>query len=284
MKLIGSSASPYVRKVRIVMAEKKLDYRFIEENVWADDTTIATSNPLGKVPCLVMEGGEAVFDSRVIVEYLDTLSPVGRLIPTQGRERAEVKTWEALADGVMDAGVLARLEATWKDRRDGERSQAWIDRQLGKVHAGLKAMSQGLGEKPLLQRHPPEPVRRGGGLRPGLAGVPVSGNRMAHRASEPGAPARQAHAAAQLRGDPAPLKPGTASTWGRRAAQPACCPQKPKARTLRMRAFCGRNKKSCEASRNELEREGGEALQDFSRTGPKGFATRNWKTQHGGQA
>ncbi|NEI53294.1 glutathione S-transferase, partial [Rhizobium leguminosarum] len=74
MKLIGSSASPYVRKVRIVMAEKKLDYRFIEENVWADDTTIATSNPLGKVPCLVMEGGEAVFDSRVIVEYLDTLS------------------------------------------------------------------------------------------------------------------------------------------------------------------------------------------------------------------
>ncbi|WCM88608.1 glutathione S-transferase family protein [Acidovorax sp. NCPPB 3576] len=148
MKLIGSSASPYVRKVRIVMAEKKLDYRFIEEDVWADDTTIATSNPLGKVPCLVMEGGEAVFDSRVIVEYLDTLSPVGRLIPTQGRERAEVKTWEALADGVMDAGVLARLESRWAGRQEGERSQAWIDRQLGKVEAGIKAMAQGLGEKP----------------------------------------------------------------------------------------------------------------------------------------
>ncbi|SDD08995.1 glutathione S-transferase [Paracidovorax valerianellae] len=148
MKLIGSSASPYVRKVRIVMAEKKLDYRFLEEDVWAEDTTIATSNPLGKVPCLVMEGGEAVFDSRVIVEYLDTLSPVGRLIPTQGRERAEVKTWEALADGVMDAGVLARLESRWAGRQDGERSQAWIDRQLGKVDAGIKAMAQGLGEKP----------------------------------------------------------------------------------------------------------------------------------------
>ncbi|GKT25016.1 glutathione S-transferase N-terminal domain-containing protein [Acidovorax sp. SUPP3334] len=148
MKLIGSSASPYVRKVRIVMAEKKLDYRFLEEDVWAEDTTIATSNPLGKVPCLVMEGGEAVFDSRVIVEYLDTLSPVGRLIPTQGRERAEVKTWEALADGVMDAGVLARLESRWAGRQDGERSQAWIDRQLGKVNAGIKAMAQGLGEKP----------------------------------------------------------------------------------------------------------------------------------------
>jgi glutathione S-transferase len=148
MKLIGSLASPYVRKVRIVMAEKKLDYQFVDEEVWADATTIARSNPLGKVPCLVMEGGEAVFDSRVIVEYLDTLSPVGRLIPTQGRERAEVKTWEALADGVMDAGVLARLEAGWAHRAEGERSQAWIDRQLGKVNAGLKAISQGLGDKP----------------------------------------------------------------------------------------------------------------------------------------
>lgn len=148
MKLIGSLSSPYVRKVRIVMAEKKLDYQFVDEDVWADATTIARSNPLGKVPCLVMEGGEAVFDSRVIVEYLDTLSPVGRLIPTQGRERAEVKTWEALADGVMDAGVLARLEAGWAHRAEGERSQAWIDRQLGKVNAGLKAISQGLGDKP----------------------------------------------------------------------------------------------------------------------------------------
>ena len=67
MKLIGSLASPYVRKVRIVMAEKKLDYQFADEDVWADATTIARSNPLGKVPCLVMEGGEAVFDSRVTV-------------------------------------------------------------------------------------------------------------------------------------------------------------------------------------------------------------------------
>jgi len=148
MKLIGSTASPYVRKVRVVMAEKKLDYRFQEDNVWAEDTAINASNPLGKVPCLVMEGCEAMFDSRVIVEYLDTLSPVGRLIPTTGRERAEVKTWEALADGVLDAGVLARLEATWAGRQDGERCQAWIDRQHGKVRAGLAAMSQGLGEKP----------------------------------------------------------------------------------------------------------------------------------------
>ena len=92
MKLIGTISSPYVRKVRIVMAEKKLDYEFMIDDVWSSDTAIQSSNPLGKVPCLVMEGGEALFDSRVIVEYLDTLSPVGKLIPPSGRERAEVKT------------------------------------------------------------------------------------------------------------------------------------------------------------------------------------------------
>ena len=148
MKLIGSLSSPYVRKVRIVMAEKKLDYEFVTEDVWAADTTISQSNPLGKVPCLVMEGGEALFDSRVIVEYLDTLSPVGKLIPAVGRERAEVKTWEALADGVLDALILARMEANWPHRAKEQRSQAWIDRQLDKTRVSLKAMSQGLGEKP----------------------------------------------------------------------------------------------------------------------------------------
>jgi len=147
MKLLGSPTSPYVRKVRIVMAEKKLDYQFAVEDVWGSDA-ILKSNPLGKVPCLIMEGGEAVFDSRVIVEYVDTLSPVGRLIPSQGRERVEIRTWEALADGLLDAAILARLEQTWPGRAEGERCGAWIDRQMTKVHATLKAMGQGLGEKP----------------------------------------------------------------------------------------------------------------------------------------
>ncbi len=148
MKLIGSSSSPYVRKVRITMAEKKLDYQYVTDNVWSPDTRIGDSNPLGKVPCLVMEGAEALFDSRVIVEYLDTLSPVGKLIPPNGRERAEVKTWEALADGLLDAAILARLEANWDGRSKAQRSQEWIDRQLGKVLAGVKAMSRGLADKP----------------------------------------------------------------------------------------------------------------------------------------
>jgi glutathione S-transferase len=147
MKLIGALTSPYVRKVRIVMAEKKLDFQLVLEDVWNTDKVLE-SNPLGKVPCLVMEGGEAVFDSRVIVEYLDTLSPVGKLIPPAGRERAEVRTWEALADGLVDASILARLEATWKGRAEGERSQAWIDRQMSRVDSALQAMARGLGERP----------------------------------------------------------------------------------------------------------------------------------------
>ena len=148
MKLIGALTSPYVRKVRIVMAEKKLDYKLVLEDVWATSTTINDANPLGKVPCLIMEGGEALFDSRVIVEYVDTLSPVGRLIPEKGRERAEVRTWEALADGVMDAAILARLESMWSGRSESQRSPAWVERQLGKVGAAVRAMSQGLGDRP----------------------------------------------------------------------------------------------------------------------------------------
>jgi glutathione S-transferase len=146
MKLIGSLSSPYVRKVRIVLAEKKLDYQMVTDDPWGATPEVARHNPLGKVPCLLMDGGDALYDSRVIVEYLDTLSPVGKLIPAAGRERAAVKTWEAMADGVLDAGVLARLENAWPGRSASQRSTAWIDRQLAKVDSGLDAMEQQLGE------------------------------------------------------------------------------------------------------------------------------------------
>ena len=147
MKLIGALASPYVRKVRVVMAEKKLDYQHEPEDVWANDR-VDKSNPLGKVPCLVLSGGEAIFDSRVIVEYLDTRSPVSRLIPEGSRERIEVRTWEALADGILDAAILARLEQTWPGRTAEQRSQAWVDRQLHKVNVSVAAIGTGLADKP----------------------------------------------------------------------------------------------------------------------------------------
>ena len=146
MKLIGSLTSPYVRKVRVVLAEKKLDYTFLLEDVWSADTTIQQSNPLGKVPCLLMEDGVAMSDSRVIVEYIDTLTPVGKLIPGLGRERAEVKRWEALADGILDAAILVRLEKTWRPAE--LQSEQWIERQMRKVNAGLQTISADLGDAP----------------------------------------------------------------------------------------------------------------------------------------
>ena len=143
MKLIVALTSPYARKVRIVMSEKKLDFQMQLENVWAPDTKIQESNPLGKVPCLITEDGGSLFDSRVIVEYLDTLSPVGRLIPQSGRERAAVKCWEALADGTIDACISIFLE---NKRPEAQRSAEWLDRQYGKIHAALDSMESGLGE------------------------------------------------------------------------------------------------------------------------------------------
>jgi len=145
MKLIGSNASPYVRKVRIVMAEKKIDFEHVLENPWTADTKVPESNPLGKIPCLVMEDGGAVFDSRVIVEYLDTINPVNKLIPASGRARVEVRCWEALADGICDAAILARLEG---QRPKAQQSPAWITRQMSKVEQGLAAAARGLGDKP----------------------------------------------------------------------------------------------------------------------------------------
>lgn len=146
LRLIASLTSPYVRKVRIVMAEKRIDVQLELEDVWSAQSRIRDSNPLSKVPCLIMEDGGAVFDSRVIVEYLDTMTPIAKLIPANGRERVEVRTWEALADGVLDASILVRLEQTQRPLE--QQSQKWIDRQMDKVHQGLAAMSRGLGEKP----------------------------------------------------------------------------------------------------------------------------------------
>jgi glutathione S-transferase len=145
MKLIGSLASPYVRKVRVVLAEKKLDCQFELENVWAADTIINQFNPLGKVPSLIMEDGTVMIDSRVMVEYLDTLTPVCKLLPPNGRDRADVKCWEALADGMLDAAVSVRLERTM--RPPEQQSEEWMARQMRKVELGLKTLSDKLGEQ-----------------------------------------------------------------------------------------------------------------------------------------
>jgi glutathione S-transferase len=144
MKLIASLTSPYARKIRIVLAEKKIDFDLVLDSPWEPGNKVATLNPLGKVPVLVLDDDSTLFDSRVIAEYLDTVAPNNRLIPASGRERISVKRWEALADGVLDAAVAAFLEAR---RPEGERSQSWIERQRGKIELTLKVMSGELGEQ-----------------------------------------------------------------------------------------------------------------------------------------
>ena len=142
MKLIASLTSPFTRKVRIVAAEKHIEYELVVDSPWAADTRVPDFNPLGKVPVWVLEDGKTLFDSRVIVEYLDNISPVGHLIPTDPRARIATRRCEALADGICDAAVLVYLE---RQRPMPQQDPAWIARQLGKVEAGLAAMSADLG-------------------------------------------------------------------------------------------------------------------------------------------
>jgi len=144
MKLLASKTSPYARKVRIAFAEKKIEYTLVEQNPWEPGSIVGDHNPLGKVPVLVLEDGTNLFDSRVIVEYIDLISPVSRLIPEPTRQRILVKRWEALGDGLMDAAVGARLESMRPKR---QQSQANFDRQTAKMRAAVDTMSRDLGDR-----------------------------------------------------------------------------------------------------------------------------------------
>ena len=145
MKLIGSHTSPFVRKVRIVLAEKKIEYDFVIDSPWLEGSKVPNINPLGKIPALVLDDDTPLFDSRVIVEYIDSVTPNNKLIPAPSRERTEVKRWEALADGICDAAAAVFLEAK---RPKAQQSEDWIVRQRGKIMRGLEFMAEELGEKP----------------------------------------------------------------------------------------------------------------------------------------
>ncbi|HBU29600.1 MAG: glutathione S-transferase [Thiobacillus sp. GWE1_62_9] len=145
MKLVTSLTSPYGRKVRVVLLEKKIPFQLQVENPWLPDSPVSSLNPLGKVPVLVLEGGESVFDSRVIVEYLDHVSPVAHLIPNEPKTRMIVRGVEALADGVTDAAVALFLE---KKRASEQQSRDWLTLQEKTLFRGLEALSEALGEKP----------------------------------------------------------------------------------------------------------------------------------------
>lgn len=144
MKLVTSLTSPFARKVRIVLAEKNIPCELVVDVPWNADTTVPQFNPLGKVPVLVREDGSTLFDSRVIVEYLEQVKPWPMLIPVDEAQTIAVKRWEALADGVSDAAAAVFVE---RRRPPAQQSQEWMDRQLGKVELGLRAMNDELALK-----------------------------------------------------------------------------------------------------------------------------------------
>ena len=142
MKLLASLASPYTRKVRVVLAEKRIDCDLEMVDVQPIDNPVNRHNPLGKIPTLVLDDGTALYDSRVIVEFLDNVSPISRLIPDDNRERVQVRRWEALADGVVDAGILLRNE-TLRDQK--EQSSAVKAKQLARMRRGMAQLAAELG-------------------------------------------------------------------------------------------------------------------------------------------
>jgi len=144
MKLLGGTISPYTRKVRIVLAEKKIDCEFEIADVNPPENPVNAHNPLGKVPTLILDDGTALFDSRVIVEFLDNVSPISRLIPDENRDRVAVRRWEALADGALDAGLLVRYESV---RPKKEQSPSWSAKQTGKLKRGLAMIAAELADR-----------------------------------------------------------------------------------------------------------------------------------------
>lgn len=142
MKLIIAKPSPFARKARIALLEKGVVFETVVENPWLPHTTVPASNPLGKVPALLLDDGDVVHDSKVIIEYLETLNLPPALIPREPRQRVAHKQIEAIADGVCDAVVLMVQE---RSRPEDKRSSDWTERQRKKVLAGMAELSRLLG-------------------------------------------------------------------------------------------------------------------------------------------
>jgi len=127
----------------MVLAEKKIDYEFELDSPWAAGSNVPDINPLGKIPVLILDDSTVLFDSRVIVEYIDSVAPNNKLMPESNRERAEVKRWGAVADGICDAAGLIFIE---RKRPEAQQGADWIARQTDKINRGLEYMSKQLDD------------------------------------------------------------------------------------------------------------------------------------------
>ena len=145
MRLFGTPASPFVRKVRIVLEEKRIPHQYVIERPSAPGSRVPQFNPLGKIPVLSLDDGRAIYDSAVIVEYLDGVSGEPKLIPHEFDQRIEVKRWEALGDGIAEATVAVNHE--YREPADKQRPPAWFERQRSKIDRGLATLERDLGAR-----------------------------------------------------------------------------------------------------------------------------------------
>lgn len=142
MRLHSNPASPFGRKVKVLAMEAglfdQLEIHTVQTTAVGPDPSLVADNPLGKIPCLVLDDGTALYDSRVICEYLDSLHAGPRFFPASGPARWTALRLQALADGIMEAALLARYETFL--RPEANRWSAWIDGQLDKVVRGLERL------------------------------------------------------------------------------------------------------------------------------------------------
>jgi glutathione S-transferase len=144
MKLFGSPGSPFARKVRIVLAEKNIPHEYVVARGSAPGSPVPQFNPLGKVPTLVLDDGRGLYDSPVIVEYLDSLGSGPRLIPEATAERFEVLRWQALGDGIAEATV--NINHDLREPKEKQHAPEWHQRQRDKIDRGLATMEKDLGK------------------------------------------------------------------------------------------------------------------------------------------
>jgi len=139
MKLFASLTSPYARKIRILLAEKRLPFELVVDSPWEANTLVPDVNPLGKVPALITDDGEVFFDSPVIAGYLETLDASPAMLPEDRLAAVRVRQIEALADGVIDAAVATVLEAR---RPEAQRSETEVARQIDKIERSLAELER----------------------------------------------------------------------------------------------------------------------------------------------
>lgn len=134
MKLYGSPASPYVRKARVLIHEKKLKCDFVPEDPWPDDSKIPTRNPLGKVPALEIEPNNYLFESPLVVHYLDHVDGKS-LTPKDPAGYWQAQWWQALAQGILDAAVARVLETR---RPPDKQMPEKMAREEARIHRAVR--------------------------------------------------------------------------------------------------------------------------------------------------